>query len=176
MQVLNFVDGAFQNTPQVLENVTPSTGAVFGTIPRSGAAEVDQAMAAAKRAFPHGRRPRSQNVPPVWNGWRTPFGTMPMCWPKRKPATTASPCRSLRTWTFPVPKRTCVSTRPEFSIMPAKATPWKARRSTTRCASRWALWRASARGICPCTCSRGKWPQRLLQATVWSPNPLNSRL
>ena len=52
MQVLNFVDGAFQNTPQVLENVTPSTGEVFGTIPRSGAAEVDQAMAAAKRAFP----------------------------------------------------------------------------------------------------------------------------
>lgn len=52
MQILNFVDGAFQNTPQVLENVTPSTGEVFGTIPRSGAAEVDQAMAAAKRAFP----------------------------------------------------------------------------------------------------------------------------
>ena len=52
MQVLNFVDGAFQNTPQVLENVTPSTGEVFGTIPRSGAVEVDQAMAAAKRAFP----------------------------------------------------------------------------------------------------------------------------
>ena len=52
MQVLNFVDGVFQNTPQVLENVTPSTGEVFGTIPRSGAAEVDQAMAAAKRAFP----------------------------------------------------------------------------------------------------------------------------
>lgn len=52
MQVLNFVDGAFQNTPQVLENVTPSSGEVFGTIPRSGAAEVDQAMAAAKRAFP----------------------------------------------------------------------------------------------------------------------------
>ena len=52
MQVLNFVDGAFQNTPQVLENVTPSTGKIFGTIPRSGAAEVDQAMAAAKRVFP----------------------------------------------------------------------------------------------------------------------------
>lgn len=52
MQVLNFVDGAFQNTPQVLENVTPGTGQVFGTIPRSGASEVDQAMAAAKRAFP----------------------------------------------------------------------------------------------------------------------------
>lgn len=52
MEVLNFVDGAFQKTAQVLENVTPSTGEVFGTIPRSGAAEVDQAMAAAKRAFP----------------------------------------------------------------------------------------------------------------------------
>ena len=52
MQVLNFVDGAFQNTPQVLENVTPGTGQVFGTIPRSGSAEVEQVMAAAKRAFP----------------------------------------------------------------------------------------------------------------------------
>lgn len=52
MEVLNFVDGAFQKTAQVLENVTPSTGEVFGTIPRSGALEVDQAMAAAKRAFP----------------------------------------------------------------------------------------------------------------------------
>ena len=52
MEVLNFVDGAFQKTAQVLENVTPSTGEVFGTIPRSGAVEVDQAMAAAKRAFP----------------------------------------------------------------------------------------------------------------------------
>ena len=52
MQVLNFVDGAFQNTPQVLENVTPGTGQVFGTIPRSGSAEVEQVMAAAERAFP----------------------------------------------------------------------------------------------------------------------------
>ena len=52
MQVLNFVDGAFQNTPQVLENVTPGTGQVFGTIPRSGSAEVEQVMAAAKRTFP----------------------------------------------------------------------------------------------------------------------------
>ena len=52
MQVLNFVDGAFQNTPKVLENVTPGTGQVFGTIPRSGWAEVEQVMAAAKRAFP----------------------------------------------------------------------------------------------------------------------------
>ena len=52
MQVLNFVDGAFQNTPKVLENVTPGTGQVFGTIPRSGSAEVEQVMAAAERAFP----------------------------------------------------------------------------------------------------------------------------
>ena len=52
MQVLNFVDGAFQNTPKVLENVTPGTGQVFGTIPRSGSVEVELVMAAAKRAFP----------------------------------------------------------------------------------------------------------------------------
>lgn len=52
MEVLNFVDGAFQTTAQVLENVAPGSGEKCGTIPRSGAAEVDKAMAAAKRAFP----------------------------------------------------------------------------------------------------------------------------
>ncbi len=52
MEVLNFVDGEFQKTAQVLENVAPGTGEVFGTIPRSGSKEVEQAMAAAKRAFP----------------------------------------------------------------------------------------------------------------------------
>ena len=52
MEVLNFVDGAFQTTAQVLENVAPGSGEKFGTIPRSGALEVDKAMVAAKRAFP----------------------------------------------------------------------------------------------------------------------------
>ena len=52
MQVQNFIDGAFSGTSQVLDNVAPGTGEVYGTIPRSGAWEVDRAMAAAKRAFP----------------------------------------------------------------------------------------------------------------------------
>ncbi|MDA0945662.1 MAG: aldehyde dehydrogenase [Bacteroidetes bacterium] len=52
MEVRNFVDGALETTAQVLENVAPGTGEVYGTIPRSGRAEVDRAMAAAKRAFP----------------------------------------------------------------------------------------------------------------------------
>jgi aminomuconate-semialdehyde/2-hydroxymuconate-6-semialdehyde dehydrogenase len=52
MKVHNFIDGAFSGTSQVLENVAPGTGEVCGTIPRSGASEVDRAMAAAKRAFP----------------------------------------------------------------------------------------------------------------------------
>ena len=52
MQVQNFIDGAFSGTSQVLDNVAPGTGEVYGTIPRSRAPEVDRAMAAAKRAFP----------------------------------------------------------------------------------------------------------------------------
>lgn len=52
LEVRNFVDGAFETTPQVLENVAPGSGFVYGTIPRSGGAEVDRAMRAAKRAFP----------------------------------------------------------------------------------------------------------------------------
>ena len=52
LEVRNFVDGAFETTPKVLENVAPGSGVVYGTIPRSGGAEVDRAMRAAKRAFP----------------------------------------------------------------------------------------------------------------------------
>jgi len=52
MQVQNFIDGAFSGTSKVLDNVAPGTGEVYGTIPRSGAPEVNRAMAAAKRAFP----------------------------------------------------------------------------------------------------------------------------
>ena len=52
MEVRNFVDGVLETTVQVLDNVTPGTGEVYGTIPRSGPEEVDRAVAAAKRAFP----------------------------------------------------------------------------------------------------------------------------
>ena len=52
LEVRNFVDGSWVTTPEVLENVAPGSGQVYGTIPRSGKAEVDQAMRAAKRAFP----------------------------------------------------------------------------------------------------------------------------
>tara|TARA_B110000003_G_scaffold93306_2_gene95446 strand:+ start:21432 stop:22862 length:1431 start_codon:yes stop_codon:yes gene_type:complete len=52
MEVRNFVDGVLETTVQVLDNVTPGTGEVYGTIPRSGPQEVDRAVAAAKRAFP----------------------------------------------------------------------------------------------------------------------------
>jgi aminomuconate-semialdehyde/2-hydroxymuconate-6-semialdehyde dehydrogenase len=52
LEVRNFVDGSWVTTPEVLENVAPGSGKVYGTIPRSGKAQVDQAMGAAKRAFP----------------------------------------------------------------------------------------------------------------------------
>ena len=52
LEVRNFVDGSWLTTTNVLENVAPGTGQVYGTIPRSGQAEVDQAMRAATRAFP----------------------------------------------------------------------------------------------------------------------------
>ncbi len=52
MQVLNFVNGAFEQATQTLDNVSPGSGEVYGTIPRSGSEEVDRAIAAAKHAFP----------------------------------------------------------------------------------------------------------------------------
>jgi len=52
MEVRNFVNGVLETTVRTLDNVTPGTGEVYGTIPRSGPEEVNRAVAAAKRAFP----------------------------------------------------------------------------------------------------------------------------
>jgi delta 1-pyrroline-5-carboxylate dehydrogenase len=55
--VLNFIDGVAvaAASRQTLENVNPATGKVLSTLPRSGAADVEVAVAAAKRAAPGGR-------------------------------------------------------------------------------------------------------------------------
>lgn len=54
MNIRNYIDGAFSDPigGQFLENIDPSTGNAYGLIPRSQAADVDLAVAAAKAAFP----------------------------------------------------------------------------------------------------------------------------
>lgn len=54
MNIRNYIDGAFSDPVggQFLDNIDPSTGKAYGLIPRSQAADVDLAVAAAKAAFP----------------------------------------------------------------------------------------------------------------------------
>ena len=54
MNIRNYIDGAFFDPigGQFLDNIDPSTGNAYGLIPRSQAADVDLAVAAAKAAFP----------------------------------------------------------------------------------------------------------------------------
>ena len=54
MNIRNYIDGAFSDPVggQFLDNIDPSTGNAYGLIPRSQAADVDLAAAAAKAAFP----------------------------------------------------------------------------------------------------------------------------
>ena len=54
MNIRNYIDGAFTDPigGQFLDNIDPSTGNAYGLIPRSQAADVDLAVAAAKAAFP----------------------------------------------------------------------------------------------------------------------------
>ena len=54
MNIRNYIDGAFFDPVggQFLDNIDPSTGNAYGLIPRSQAADVDLAVAAAKAAFP----------------------------------------------------------------------------------------------------------------------------
>ena len=54
MNIRNYIDGAFSDPVggQFQDNIDPSTGNAYGLIPRSQAADVDLAVAAAKAAFP----------------------------------------------------------------------------------------------------------------------------
>ena len=54
MNIRNYIDGAFSDPVggQFLDNIDPSTGNAYGLIPRSQAADVELAVAAAKAAFP----------------------------------------------------------------------------------------------------------------------------
>jgi aminomuconate-semialdehyde/2-hydroxymuconate-6-semialdehyde dehydrogenase len=53
--ILHYIDGAFvaSDDGRWLDDVDPATGEVFARIARGGRAEVDRAVDAAKRAFPH---------------------------------------------------------------------------------------------------------------------------
>jgi aminomuconate-semialdehyde/2-hydroxymuconate-6-semialdehyde dehydrogenase len=53
-EILNFIDGELQPSRggRMLDKVEPATGAVYGTLPDSDAADIDAAVAAARRAFP----------------------------------------------------------------------------------------------------------------------------
>ena len=46
------IDGQLVDTSARLEVINPATGAVFAHCPSAGAAELDAAVAAARRAFP----------------------------------------------------------------------------------------------------------------------------
>ncbi|NBE56500.1 gamma-aminobutyraldehyde dehydrogenase [Streptomyces boluensis] len=52
----NLIDGGRVDIADRMELTDPSTGAVYGTAPRSSAADVDTAVAAARRALPAWRR------------------------------------------------------------------------------------------------------------------------
>ena len=54
MRVRNFIDGAWHEpaTGAHLDAIEPATGTPWGTLPRSGADDVDRAVAAARSAFP----------------------------------------------------------------------------------------------------------------------------
>lgn len=54
VQVLNYIGGEFlpASGGRWLENICPSTGQVYGSIPDSGVQDVDRAVEAAGRAFP----------------------------------------------------------------------------------------------------------------------------
>jgi len=54
MEIQNYIDGVFvaPASGKTIDNINPATGEVYGSIPRSDKRDVENAVAAAKRAFP----------------------------------------------------------------------------------------------------------------------------
>lgn len=50
--VSNFINGEFVSTDKYIDSFDPSTGEVWAKIPDSGEKEVNEAVIAAKAAFP----------------------------------------------------------------------------------------------------------------------------
>lgn len=50
--VSNFINGDFVSTDKYIDSFDPSTGKVWAKIPDSGENEVNEAVSAAKAAFP----------------------------------------------------------------------------------------------------------------------------
>ena len=71
----NFIGGAWQDAPETMQAVSPSTGATIGTLPRSPAETVREAIAAARAAAP------GWAGTPVWTvrrpAWRSPMRSRP---------------------------------------------------------------------------------------------------
>ena len=71
-KILNYINGAFQepHSGKFIDNIEPATGKVYCLIPDSDKADVDEAVEAAKKAFPewsgqgpnHPRRPQHRRV------------------------------------------------------------------------------------------------------------------
>jgi aminomuconate-semialdehyde/2-hydroxymuconate-6-semialdehyde dehydrogenase len=54
IQLLNYINGEFvqSHSSDTIHNINPATGQVYGTIPKSNSTDVNQAVSAAKAAFP----------------------------------------------------------------------------------------------------------------------------
>lgn len=52
IQIENFINGEFAATKNYLDSFDPSTGEVWAKIPSSGSKDVDDAVSAARNAFP----------------------------------------------------------------------------------------------------------------------------
>ena len=52
LKIENFIGGVFYATKSHLDSFDPSTGKVWAKVPDSGADEINQAVQAAKAAFP----------------------------------------------------------------------------------------------------------------------------
>ena len=65
------IDGNLVSGAARLDVINPATEEVLAEAPRADRAQLDEAIAAAKEAFPPGRPSRFANVVRFWSGWPT---------------------------------------------------------------------------------------------------------
>ncbi len=61
--IKHWINGREVESPETFDNINPATGEVIGPVASGTEKEVNEAVAAAKAAFPAGPTPRPRNGP-----------------------------------------------------------------------------------------------------------------
>ena len=139
MQIANFINGEFvpPRSGEYFDDINPATAEVIATIPDSDERDVDDAVRAAKAAFPAwSRRSTAERSNLLLKLADLIEKNLDELARLESIDNGKNDLAARSAWTSRAPSPTSASSPPPSFTSPATRTSWTRPRSTTRCASR----------------------------------------